>query len=291
MNVQAQTYSASAVPSALVALPWLRVMRIAGSEAAEFLDRQLTIRVSTLQAGERAIGCWCDAKGRALCTLWIQRSENASDSFLVACHESLHDLVCKRLRMFILRAAVELQPAPELGLAVSNNSSNWSACCWQELCCVPTTDAHVDAAVAEHWAVHEIDAGFVWLDKGTSGVYLPQMLAMSKWQALDFAKGCFPGQEIIARAHYLGRVKRGLYQFQTPLQAADQITVGDPVLDNNAEQIGDILALASGIDPPDNQGKAATHGLAVLKIAGADSHEMLFCAGNDVKFTRINESA
>lgn len=291
MNVQAQNYSASPVASALVALPWLRVMRITGSEAAEFLDRQLTIRVSTLQAGERAIGCWCDAKGRSLCTLWIQRSENDSDSFLVACHESLHDLVCKRLQMFILRAAVKLQPAPELGLAVSNYSSNWSACCWQELCCMPTTDVHADVAVAEHWAVHEIDAGFVWLDDRTSGLYLPQMLAMSKWQALDFAKGCFPGQEIIARAHYLGRVKRGLYQFQAPLQTADQITVGDPVLDNNAEQIGDIIALASGIDPQHNQGKVATHGLAVLKIAGADDHGMLFCAGNDVKFTRINESA
>ena len=291
MNVQAQTYSASPVPSALVALPWLRVMRIAGSEAAEFLDRQLTIRVSTLQAGERAIGCWCDAKGRSLCTLWIQRSENASDNFLVACHESLHDLVCKRLQMFILRAAVELQPAPELGLAVSNNSSNWSACCWQELCCVPTSDAHADVAVAEHWAVHEIDAGFVWLDARTSGVYLPQMLAMSKWQALDLAKGCFPGQEVIARAHYLGRVKRRLYQFQAPLQAADQLAVGDPVLDNNAEQIGDILALANCSDPQLDQEKAPCHGLAVLRIAGTDADEMLFCAGSEIKFTRINESA
>ncbi len=291
MNVQAQTYSASQVPSALVALPWLRVMRIAGSEAADFLDGQLTIRVSTLLPGESAIGCWCDAKGRTLCTLWIHRDENPGMGFLLASHHTLHDFVSKRLQMFVLRAAVVLQPEPEYRMAVSNNSTNWSTCCWQELRCVRTTDTNEDEQTARLWAVHEIDSGFVWLDDRTSGVYLPQMLAMAKWQALDFAKGCFPGQEIIARAHYLGRVKRGLYQFQTPLQAADQITVGAPVLDKNADQIGEIIALAGCCDPQLDQKKVSNHGLAVLRSAGADDDEMLFCAGNDIKFTRINEPA
>ncbi len=60
----------------------------------------------------------------------------------------------------------------------------------------------------EQWKLAELHAGISWLGPQTSGQFLPQMLGFDQLGAVNFRKGCYPGQEIVARTHYLGKVKR-----------------------------------------------------------------------------------
>jgi folate-binding protein YgfZ len=276
----------------LVALPWLSLLRIGGPEAAAFLDRQLTINVSSLQPTDAAIGCWCDAKGRSLSTLWIKRDVNADEGFLLACHHSLRDQISKRLQLFILRAAVTVQPVNDLHMAVRTDQKQWPSICWRELRCVSSSNAACceNDDLAQQWARHEILAGFVWLDEHTTATYLPQMLAMSRWQALDFGKGCFPGQEIIARAHYLGRVKRGLYRFEAVGRPDNLECTDDTVRDQHGLQIGEVISEVSTPCANADQQNVLRCGLAVLQIATTFSDTVLCYAKSEVKFTPINNS-
>jgi len=288
-SLPADSQLAHGLSSALTALPGPALLRVEGADAAAFLDRQLTINVSSLAAGDAAIGSWCDAKGRVLTTLWIQRAGTTVDAFLLACHHSLRDSVVKRLQMYVLRAAVKVTAVDQLCLAVPTDRTNWPRSCWQALRCVQRNDVGTHNDLAQHWAVHEIEAGFVWLDASTSGVYLPQMLAMSRWQALDFHKGCFPGQEVIARAHYLGRVKRGLYRFAyTP--AKDPVLPGETaVTDDSGNRIGEVI-VAARVPTGTGQDQRCC-GLAVLQIRDTFSDTVLCYAGDDVIFTPVNDSA
>lgn len=288
-SMPADSQPATGVASALTAVPGPALFRVDGADAAAFLDRQLTINVSSLAAGDAAIGSWCDAKGRVVCTLWIQRAGTTADGFLLACHHSLRDSVVKRLQMYVLRAAVKVAAVDHLCLAVTTDRTNWPSSCWQALRCVQRNDVGTQDDLAQHWAVHEIEAGFVWLDASTSGVYLPQMLAMSRWQALDFHKGCFPGQEVIARAHYLGRVKRGLFRFAYKPDAYPVLPGETAVTDTSGSRIGEVIVAA--MVPTDAAQDRLCCGLAVLQIRNTFSDTVLCYAGDDVIFTPVNDSA
>lgn len=287
-STPADSQPTAGVASALTALPGPALFRVEGADAAAFLDRQLTINVSSLAAGDTAIGCWCDAKGRVVCTLWIQRGETTADGFLLACHHTLRDSVVKRLQMYVLRAAVKVAAVDQLCLAVPSDRASWPSSCWQALTCVQRIDVGTHEDLAQHWAVHEIEAGFVWLDAGTSGVYLPQMLAMSRWQALDFHKGCFPGQEVIARAHYLGRVKRGLYHFAYNPDADSCQLSETAVTDDSGTRIGEVIVAV--MVPTDAAQDRLCCGLAILQIDNTFSDTVLSYAGDDVIFTPVNDS-
>jgi len=282
----------SACRTKLVALPSLSLLRINGAGAAAFLDRQLTVNVSSMQPADAAIGCWCDASGRSLCTLWITRDEHADDGFLLACHHALRDQISKRLQLFILRAAVTVQPAMDLSMAVRADPAQWPSACWRELRCVSSSSLACceNDELAVQWARHEIRAGFVWLDEHTTATYLPQMLAMSRWQALDFGKGCFPGQEVIARAHYLGRVKRGLYRFETISRLAELECIDNAVTDQNGVHVGEVVTQARMPSAHADHDNVLCCGLAVLQIAVTLPDSMLCYAGSEVKFTPVNGS-
>lgn len=288
-SMPAASQAVTGIANTLTALPGPALFRVEGADAAAFLDRQLTINVSSLAAGDAAIGSWCDAKGRVVCTLWIKRAETTADGFLLACHHTLRDAVVKRLQMYVLRAAVEVAAVDQLCLAVPTDRTSWPNSCWQALNCVQRNDVGTRDDLAQHWAVHEIKAGFVWLDASTSGVYLPQMLAMSRWQALDFHKGCFPGQEVIARAHYLGRVKRGLYRFAYESDADPALTGETAVTDTSGTRIGEVIVAA--MVPINAAPDRCCCGLAVLQIRNTFSDIVLCYAGDDVIFTPVNDSA
>ena len=108
----------------------------------------------------------------------------------------------------------------------------------------------------------ELANGTVWLDNETTAKFLPQMLGFERIEALNFNKGCYPGQEIIARTRYLGKLKRRPILLKT----ASSIDVG----------IGEKLALISG--------EESSSAVLVDQIAGTDGSKTLFVvarAGED----------
>jgi folate-binding protein YgfZ len=65
-----------------------------------------------------------------------------------------------------------------------------------------------NVALTEAWKISELQRGITWLCSETSAQFLPQMLGFDQLGAVNYRKGCYPGQEIVARTHYLGKVKR-----------------------------------------------------------------------------------
>jgi folate-binding protein YgfZ len=130
--------------------------------------------------------------------------------------------------MFVLRARVEL--VADDSLAVLGDESGlepgasapgncWTTAAGPAYCVMPKGNLPADSGSASAWKAAELERGVAWLDERTSERFIPQMLGFDRIGAVSFSKGCYPGQEVIARARYLGRVKRGPLQLLLETEA------------------------------------------------------------------------
>ncbi len=177
-----------------IQIPYLAVARFSGPDAGPFLQAQLSADIAALRVGETTFACYCSARGQVLGLLLVLRNE---DEFLVAAAANLLPALLQRLRMFVLRARVEFSIAPELKVyGVAGRRYRISA---EELC---------GSSDLGEWKKQELSNGVTWLGPETSEKFIPQILGFDEIGAVSFSKGCYPGQEIIARTKYLGKVKR-----------------------------------------------------------------------------------
>lgn len=168
---------------------FLAPLRIDGTDAAGFLHGQFTTDVTGLASGRSGLSAWCDPKGRVIATFILARLE---ETFWLLLPGILKETFIKRLQMYVLRAdvtIVEASPSTE------------------EISELPTYVTVTDDCNRE---ITFIRHGIPWISPATSGRFLPQELNLDNLNALSYTKGCYPGQEIIARLRYRGRVKRGL---------------------------------------------------------------------------------
>ncbi len=229
-------FDATRLPTLHGALPlagW-GVIRAAGDEAAKFLHGQLTQDVEHLTADKAVLAGYCSVKGRLLASFIVWRP--APDEVLLACSADLLPNVLKRLQMFVMRAKCKLSDAsaelPLWGVAGAADSSGvvWSrgtgAEREREGDRVRLPDAAVDGqAVARWlhiggktpvlpaldlpvWLALEAASGVARIVAATSEQFVPQMVNLELVGGVNFQKGCFPGQEIVARSQYRGTLKR-----------------------------------------------------------------------------------
>ena len=191
-------------------IPSLTAISISGDDCSAFLDAQLSVNVSDLLVNQQQVAAWCNAKGQTIMVCLVQRL--ADNEYSLICEHSLKAPVLKRLQLFVLRAKVYLgdQQAPVCWFPPKTLDQLQP---WEGL---KVTDQFTttNQDTIEQWYNLLIQSGFTWLNAATSQQFLPQMLALEKWQGLDYQKGCFPGQEVIARTHHLGRLKRHLWHVQ-----------------------------------------------------------------------------
>jgi folate-binding protein YgfZ len=171
-----------------------------GADALEFLQGQLTIDLQKLGSGETRRAGWCNPKGRVICLFNIS-AEN--EGFAMTLPTELADDVVKRLAMFRFRSKVdfELQPSGDEDRMLENLRNG----------------------VAEIW-------------QPQSEKFTPHMLNLDLIDAVDFDKGCYTGQEIVARTHYRGASKRRCMRFES----AEAVMPGDKVSDGNRD-VGEVL--------------------------------------------------
>lgn len=165
---------------------FLSPISIQGADAAAFLHGQFSTDVTGLAPGRACLSAWCDAKGRVIATFFLARQDEA---FLLLAPDDITETFIKRLKMFVLRADVAIADAGEEDVLQFPQ--------------LPGTDGDVSETAL-------IRQGIPLLHPGTSGCFLPQELNLDKLDAVSFTKGCYPGQEIIARLRYRGAVKRCL---------------------------------------------------------------------------------
>ena len=217
-----------------------------GRDAATFLQGQVTQDV--LQPGARplALGALLTPQGRALATPWI--GFDAERRTLLVPAELGPGLV-EHLRRFVLRAKVTLSlEAPKPALLVMLQA---------------TVEAHLGGDSPATWPLALIRAGLPEVTQATSAEWIPQMLNLDLVDGISFRKGCYTGQEIVARTQHLGRIKRRMRR----LLAEGAPPAPGTVLAIDGSKVGEVvLAAADG---------AAADMLAVIALDAAPGTPLL----------------
>jgi len=235
-----KTYTLAALishPEYTLAMLWMTrpdygVIRVTGEEAQDFLQGQLTNNVLSLAPDRAVRAAYCTPQGRSIALLTLLPQQNG---LLMVLPRELLQPVMTRLRMFVMRSRVTLEQAQSDELLICGNqlpdqlnqqdqvSSDQHGLTWVasaepalawRLLDEPEPGLELtqfDANLARRW---QIDAGLPELDEQSSGQYIPQMLNLDALDAVSFRKGCYTGQEIVARTQHLGRIKRRLFRLE-----------------------------------------------------------------------------
>lgn len=215
----------------VIALTDHRVIAVRGADARSFLQGQLSQDVLTLAPRETRRASLNNPQGRCLVILYIladyaRLNENETDVLCVTPESQAATLV-NTLRRYVLRSKVTLADETERyalhGCWTSPSGSasvttvhwphtldgRWMRLAPRRTSAPDTGDAYALAA----WHAADITAGLPRLTPRTEGEFVAQMLNLDALDAISFKKGCYTGQEVIARAHFRGRVKRRLQRF------------------------------------------------------------------------------
>lgn len=241
------------------------LIRARGADAATFLQGQLTADVSALSTSQATLAGYCSAKGRLLASFVVWRPQ--ADEFLLACSADLLVPTLKRLQMFVLRAKCSLtditQDRPLWGhVAPDDGQPAWSVAASEGSSAVrlpsvdgfarwlraapastPPTDGH-NGGSAALWSWLEVRSGIVRIVSATADQFVPQMVNFELVGGVNFKKGCYPGQEVVARSQYRGTVKRRALLFQLP--PGVRCAAGQEVFhDSDPAQPAGLVALAA----------------------------------------------
>lgn len=222
-------------------LPHLGVLEATGEDARVFLHGQLSNDVEHLPQNRARLAAYCSAKGRMLADFLVAP---ASDGFLLVVARELAAPMQKRLGMFVLRSKVKIRDASADRLAFGV----WGAGAQEVLARLgfaplagdfdaATCEAGLAVRMAQdrflllgalgleaklaplcavgeaaQWHLGEIRAGVARITPATQDQFVPQMANLELIGGIDFKKGCYPGQEIVARTQYLGKLKRRMYR-------------------------------------------------------------------------------
>lgn len=235
----------------LAPLAHLATIRVEGEDATEFLDGQLSAAIHSLPAGRCVLTAWHDPKGRALTTFLILPDESGFTCLMPA---DLVDPVLPKLKMYVLRSRVDIRHrADQVAIGMFSDQTTvtegvplegepgfryWAGpeseapTVWQA-----AREAGMTPAGPEAWRRREILHAIPALNARASGLFLPQFLDLERLGGLSFKKGCYTGQEVIARTHYLGKVKQGLHTARCD-RRPEPATV---IRDHNDRKTGQVL--------------------------------------------------
>jgi len=203
----------------LLRLDHLAVIEFSGADATEFLNGQLSNDVAALALGGQQLTSYSSPKGRVVAILTLARED---ERLLGALPAELAGIVLERLRKYVLRAKVSLRLATELAVFGSTVDP-------ARVAILPATGtaAGSGSAAGDAWRHTQIAAGRAQVYASTTEQFVAQMLNLDLVDGINFRKGCYTGQEIIARTQNLGRIKRRMLRFVVPTAAA--LAVGDTV--------------------------------------------------------------
>ena len=281
------------------------LLEIAGEDAETFLQNQLTNDISKISESEHQLTAWCNPKGRIIANF---RAFKRGQNIYLIMAKDLVETVMTKLSRYIMMSKVSISDATDslvhFGYAGENAEDDLS----QILDKVPTapnetlnqgaltilrlpgetprfevfgdvTEAsdlwskcNVRAAPvsSQAWDFMNIRAGRPVVIAACTEDWIPQMLNFIQIDGVDFQKGCYPGQEVVARLNYLGKTKRRMYLL---LIETDQVpNCNDAIVNAEGAEIGKVV---NAVANPDDLVEC----LAVLKIADAENLMYLSEAG------------
>lgn len=223
-------------------LPWAEtsLIRLTGSDAESFLQGQLTRSITDLSESEQRPAAWCNAQGRVLTTLGVAKF---SEGYWLRLPKALCAEITKRLQMFVMRADVKVENyASEYSgyFVTANNAEKSANTNTDQATKLIWPSIHSEGVVThfESWskapacgqestlAHQRFERCQAEVFQSSAGMFVPHALELQNNHYIDFNKGCYPGQEVIAKSEHRGRVKRQLKRFK--LEAIQQKEVPIP---------------------------------------------------------------
>lgn len=291
----------------LCELSHLSIIEVTGADAASFLQRQLINDVEGLTVNGIQLNGYCDAKGRLIALFYLVK---LSDRYLMITSQDIAEAFAKQLALYVLMAKVEITPSSTLhciGHAKQGKAKPPSVLGKTTEGRVSTQAdgllvAHLGDSGARHliigaaeplaslwgtlakdslpchrsvWQLLDIRLGIPSLTSKTVGAFVPQMMNLDLIDGLSFTKGCYPGQEVVARMHHLGKLKRRMYRLQ--IRCEEQPLPGDGIYsaesDSN-ESVGKIVNTVA-------TGKNRFDTLAVMLIKHSEESDLYLDDGNE----------
>lgn len=230
------------------------VLEIAGIDALKFAQAQFMNDVGALTDGQSQWNGWLNPKGR-LIALFVLIRRDAETLWLLLPDQSPGTLA-EALGTYVFRSKLKLRPRDDLhvsGIRVAPSADDSGgftvdadgtvSLAWPSRRRVLISHSPIEAADADtDWYQADLRAGIPRLEIGQSGQWTPQQLSLDRLHAFSVKKGCYPGQEIVARTHYLGQAKRGLRLLQ-----ADATPAAGSAVSDGERDIGQVIASADGL--------------------------------------------
>ena len=239
------THNSPPLCPALYPLSQLALLKVTGEDSAQFLQGQLTCDIYKLNDDNSFFTAFCNAKGRVISTLLMIKH---IEGFLLILPRYLMDKVQKKLQMYVMRSKVTVEnistefcltgitglpeQLPSLTFPEDDFShkTNLIKLPQSRYLMIESVDKTIDFWLkgietrlnfqnSERWNYLDIQAGIAWLNEETSECYIPQMLNLEALGGISFDKGCYTGQEVVARTHYLGKAKRTLMTTESEQEA------------------------------------------------------------------------
>jgi folate-binding protein YgfZ len=254
-----QDFNTAESPS-FAPLPQLSVLTVSGEDAQSFLQNLLTNDVAALEINQSQLTGFCTAKGRLFALfLLIRRKQH----YQIVLPHSMINVLQQRLSMYILRSKVTISDDTEqlaLFSIANTQQSNLALLKLSEddyqllannqcLCVISMdkTDQLLDAIDKLNWSltservwnIAAIEAGLPMVFPETKEKFTPQQVNLDLVNGVSFKKGCYPGQEIVARLHYLGTPSRRMFLAQ--INSSQLPNVGDEILTDSGATAGHIV--------------------------------------------------
>ncbi len=241
-----QEREAAATKTVLADLSAQGLIKVSGEDTVNFLQNQFSNDIREISPQLSQLNAWCNAKGRILASL---RVFQVRDDYFLHLSSDLLDATLRRLRMFVLRSKVTLEDVSNEWLSIGLAGNDAPALLAKQINHLPENTNQVvqenglvvirlagdtprfqifgqipaisslwQALQTEAipvgypvWSWLEIQAGIPNIVANTTEAFVPQMVNYSTIGGVSFTKGCYPGQEVVARMHYLGKLKRRMY--------------------------------------------------------------------------------
>ena len=263
-------------------LSHLGLLEISGADAVTFLQGQVTNDVNLLTGTNAHYSAYCNPKGRML-ALFLAFAHY--DHLHLQFNRELLEPIMKRLKMYVMRSKVEIKDVSDSIIKFGINGPETAQILASSFAKIPAVDYELvsldngailklpsvngdarfeiftdainapiiwdalknNSKIVEkpYWDWLEVQAGIPNITLKTQEQFVPQMLNLDILNGINFKKGCYTGQEIVARTHYLGSLKRRTYS--ASIQSASAPQAGDKVLDATQNEVGQIVRVAPNL--------------------------------------------
>ena len=202
------------------------LLQISGSDSEFFLQNQFSNDITKLEPNRIQLNAYCQHQGKIIALFWVMRSH---ESFILSFPDDLLDKIKTRLQMFIIMSDVIIEDISteylQIGLINEDHSNAYSIN--ENLSLLIQSNEESIEKITTHtdeWTKECIDSQLPEVFLKSSEKFVPQMLNLDINEfGVNFSKGCYPGQEVVARLHYLGEEKRRLFLFESHFE----VQVGD----------------------------------------------------------------